>query len=143
MLSYHLKSALYDLDMLVEMTGSDIDDIRAAKQEPQFARLSLKEEKIRSFESKKAMIDHEISKLMTLNPEKGLENLLSEEQHLQLESLRAKLEALSEINKKYAKMVLTVSAFYNSLLERLVPTEMDGYNAVASKNSASFLEIRA
>ena len=69
MLSHHLQGALADLKDIIEITNSDIADIKEAKNEPQFERLSLKEEKLKSFESKKAMIDHEISTLMNANPE--------------------------------------------------------------------------
>ncbi len=142
MLLHHLQSAVGDLKDLIRMTEIDIEDIKEAKQAPQFDRLPLKDEKIKSFESKKAMIDHEISKLMSTNPEKDLENLLNGEEHNALGKLRDELSNLRVTNQKYAKMVLTVSSFYNTLLERIVPTEMNGYQRVASKNP-SFLEIRA
>ena len=142
MLLHHLKSALKDLRDLISITQTDIEDIKEAKQNPQFDRLPLKDEKIKSFESKKAMIDHEISKLMTANPDKDLSNLLDEEQHQALDELKTELSNLRDINQKYAKMVLTVSSFYNTLLERIVPTEMNGYTKVASKKP-SFLEVRA
>ena len=141
MLSHHLQSALKDLKDLIEITESDIKDIKEAKNETQFARLSLKEEKLKSFESKKAMIDYEISSLMTANPDKDLPALLNEEQHQYLSDLKTDLSKLREVNKHYAKLVLTVSHLYNTFLERLVPTEMQGYNKVASKNP-SILEVR-
>jgi hypothetical protein len=141
MLSHHLQSALKDLRDLITITESDIADIREARNDQQFERLSLKEEKIKSFESKKAMIDHEISSLMTAYPDKNLPELLNEEQHKALDELKIELSNLREINKKYAKFVLSVSNLYNTFLERLVPTEMQGYNKVASKDS-SILEVR-
>jgi len=141
MLSHHLQSALGDLKDLISLTESDIEDIKLAKNDPQFDRLSLKEEKIKSFESKKAMIDHEISSLMSENPEKDLLELLSEQQHASLDELKADLSTLRDVNKRYAKLVLVVSNLYNTFLERIVPTEMHGYNKVASKNH-SFMEIR-
>jgi len=141
MLSHHLQGALADLRDIIEITKSDINDIKEAKHDPQFDRLSLKEEKIKSFESKKAMIDHEISSLMTQNPDADLPNLLNEEQHTALGELKEELSNLRDINKQYAKLVLTVSNLYNTFLERLVPTEMDGYESKASKNP-SILEIR-
>jgi hypothetical protein len=67
--------------------------------------------------------------------------LLNDEQHAALQQLKSKLKELSEVNKKYAKMVLSVGTFYNSLLERVIPTEMEGYTRVTSKK-ASFLEVR-
>jgi len=141
MLSHHLQSALSDLRELIEITQLDIADIKEAKNTPQFDRLALKEEKLKSFESKKAMIDSTISGLMSANPDTDLPNLLNNEQHEYLTELKDELNNLREVNKKYAKLVLTVSNLYNTFLERLVPTEMQGYNKVASKNP-SILEIR-
>ena len=141
MLSYHLQSALTDLRDLIKLTESDIEDIKEAKNDPQFDRLSLKEEKIKSFESKKAMIDHEISSLMSNNPDKDLPNLLTNEQHDSLDELKTELSNLRDVNKRYAKLVLVVSNLYNTFLEKLVPTEMQGYQKVASKEP-SFLQVR-
>ncbi len=141
MLSHHLKGALVDLQDLIKITQSDIDDIREANNNPQFKRLSLKEEKLKSFESKKAMIDYEISSLISSNPNINLPDLLNEEQFSSLDSLKEELKKLHEINKTYAKLVLTVSTLYNKFLEQLVPTEMQGYKKVASKNP-SILEVR-
>ncbi|QOY55202.1 hypothetical protein HUE87_02890 [Candidatus Sulfurimonas marisnigri] len=141
MLSYHLQSALGDLRDLIKITESDVEDIKEARNNPQFERLALKEEKLKSFESKKAMIDHEISSLMTKSPDKDLPDLLNEEQHTALGELRVELSNLREVNKRYAKLVLAVSNLYNTFLERIVPTEMQGYKKVASKNSA-ILEVR-
>ena len=101
----------------------------------------MKEDKIKSFEQKKAMIDHEISSLMTANPDAELSQLLDVRQHQALEELKVELNNLREINKKYAKLVLAVSNLYNTFLERLVPTEMVGYEKKASKNP-SVLEVR-
>lgn len=142
MLSHHLEGALQDLRDLISITEADIADIKEAKNDQQFERLSLKEEKLKGFESKKAMIDHEISKLMTTQADKDLPELLNQEQHQALDELKEELANLRDVNKKYAKLVLTVSNLYNSFLERLVPTEMQGYNKVASKNAA-ILEVRA
>ena len=141
MLSHHLKSALSDLKDLIKITESDIADIKEAKNDSQFERLSLKEDKLKSFEQKKAMIDHEISTLMTTNPDKELPKLINKEQHTLLDELKIELSKLREVNKHYAKLVLTVSNLYNTFLERLVPTEMQGYNKVASKDP-SILEVR-
>jgi len=141
MLSHHLQNALSDLIDIINITKSDIEDIKKAEHDTQFNRLSLKEEKLKSFEAKKAVIDHEISSLMTSNPETELPQLLNEEQHKLLDELKVELNNLREVNKHYAKLVLVVSNLYNTFLERLVPTEMQGYDKVASK-SPSILEVR-
>ena len=142
MLSYHLKGAVSDLQQLVKISEQDIEDIKFANHAPQFERRKIKEDMLNSFENKKAMIDHEISKLMTGNPNLSLDKLLDADENSDLQSLKLALAALREVNKKYAKMVLSVSSFYNTLLERLVPTEMNGYTKSTSRD-ASFLEIRA
>ncbi|MEW5832311.1 MAG: hypothetical protein AB1763_05690 [Campylobacterota bacterium] len=142
MLSYQLKSAIKELEALIALSEEDIADIKEAKHNTQFERLAIKEEKIKSFENKKAMIDREISKLMTAQPSKALFELLDDEQHQLLDLLKENLAKLREVNHRYAKMVLSVGAFYNTLLERVVPTQMDGYQKVASAD-ASFLEVRA
>lgn len=141
MLSYHLQGALNDLKDLIKITEFDVEDIKKADNNPQFERLKLKEEKLKSFESKKAMIDHEISSLVVKNPQKTLPELLDDEQHNYLEEMKVELSKLRDVNKKYARLVLAVSNLYNSFLEKIVPTEMQGYNKVASKNSA-ILQIR-
>ena len=141
MLSHHLQGALSDLRDLIKITESDIADIKEAKNDQQFERLSLKEEKLKSFESKKAMNDHEISKLMSAQPDQDLPQLLNQEQHTALDELKIELSNLRDVNKRYAKFVLSVSNLYNTFLERLVPTEIQGYNKVASKDS-SILEVR-
>lgn len=142
MLSYHLKSAISDLEQLVKISEQDIEDIKLANHENQFERRKIKEDVISSFENKKAMIDHEISKLMTQNPNVSLDKLLNDDENECLKKLKTSLASLRDVNKKYAKMVLSVSSFYNKLLECLVPTEMNGYTRMTSKNT-SFLEIRA
>ena len=142
MLSHYLDKALNDLEQLTQLTQTDIDDIKLAKHEVIFDRSKIKEELISSFQNKKAMIDNEISKLMEAHPDLGIENLLSEDDRGKLESLKEHLLELKTLNKRYAKLVLTVSEFYNSLLERMVPTEMNGYEKVASKHR-SILEVRA
>ena len=142
MLSHHLNGALKDLRELIEITQADINDIKEAKNESQFSRLSLKEEKIASFENKKVMIDYEISLLISSNPNQELSSLITQEQHKLLDDLKVELSNLHEINKRYAKLVLAVSNLYKSFLEKVVPTEMQGYKKVASQ-VPSFLEVRA
>ena len=141
MLSFHLESACNDLDEIISITEQDIEDIKEAHHDVQFDRISAKEERLNSFENRKAMIDHEISKLMSQNPNKGMSELLSDEEQVKLDSMKNKLEELRVINQKYAKMVISVGAFFNSLLESVVPSEMQGYKKVASSES-SILKVR-
>ncbi len=142
MLSHYLDKALTDLEQLTELTQTDIDDIKLAKHESIFDRSKIKEELITSFQNRKALIDNEISKLMEAYPDLGIENLLEKADQEKLSILKERLVELKTLNKRYAKLVLTVSEFYNSLLEQMVPTEMNGYEKVAQKHR-SILEVRA
>ncbi len=141
MLSHHLQGALSDLRDIIKITESDIEDIKNARHDAQFDRLALKDEKLKSFETKKAVIDHEIASLIHSYPDKELPELLNAEQHQLLDDLKVELNTLRDVNKHYAKLVLTVSNLYNTFLERLIPTEMQGYDKVISKNP-SILEVR-
>ncbi len=142
MLSHYLDKALTDLEQLTKLTQTDIDDIKLAKHESIFDRSKIKEELITSFQNRKALIDNEISKLMEAYPDLGIENLLEKADQEKLSILKERLVELKTLNKRYAKLVLTVSEFYNSLLEQMVPTEMNGYEKVAQKHR-SILEVRA
>ena len=55
MLSYQLQSAIKDLETLISLSRDDINDIKEAKHNPQFDRLSIKEEKIKSFSEHQAL----------------------------------------------------------------------------------------
>ncbi|MCX6074359.1 MAG: hypothetical protein NTY39_08580 [Campylobacterales bacterium] len=141
MLSFQLQSAIKELDTLIALSLEDIENIKRAEHNPQFERLSIKEERIKSFENKKAMIDHEIGKLIANNPSMPLSELLDNEQHQQLDIFKERLATLRQVNQQYAKMVLSVGAFFNTLLEKILPTQMDGYNRSTSSRT-SFLEVR-
>ncbi len=140
MLSHYLNKALGDLDQLISLTDKDIEEIKLAKHETIFERAKIKEELITSFQNKKALIDNEIAKQMEAHPDVELEHLLSNEDQEHLKALKTKLLDLKSLNKHYAKLVLSVSEFYNSLLERMVPVEMNGYEKVAPKHR-SLLEV--
>jgi len=140
MLSHHLQSACQNLRDLIEITQQDIADIKEASHDAQFERREIKEQKLKNFENNKAMIDLEIAQLMAQNPQKNLVELLSQNESNELTNMKEALSELREVNNHYAKMVLSVSTFYNSLLERVIPTEMDGYTSRASQNS-SFLKV--
>lgn len=141
MLCYYLEGAIKSLQTLIETTAQDIEDIKEAKHEAIFGRIKEKEQLISTFEEKKSEIDSEISKLSKENPDKNLEELLDERQKELLGTMRISLNELKEKNKHYARMVLAVSEFYNSLLERIVPSENSGYSN--QKRASSFLQVQA
>lgn len=142
MLQHYLLHAVKDIYTLIEITRNDIEDIKQAKHEKLFSRNRTKEDLILSFENKKAIIDHEVMKVAKANPGKNMEELLDQKTSDLLNSLRDSLKELKNINKRYARMVLAVYEFYNSLLERVLPSENNGYEN-SRRSSSSFLQVKA
>ncbi|MFP4333748.1 MAG: hypothetical protein ACLFQJ_10655 [Campylobacterales bacterium] len=141
MLKDFILGALEDIRTLIEVTSRDIDDIKNARHEELFKRNKLKEELVGSFENKKLLIDNEITKLTRKNPNKQVDEILEGEIKDLLSELQSSLLELKTINKNYARMVLGVSEFYNSLLDKLLPKESSGYKGVSPKASFIKLEV--
>ncbi len=143
MLHYYLENAIGDLKSLLEITNQDISDIKEANHDAVFSRAKTKDDLISSFENKKAIIDNEISKLIDKHHNRNLEELLGDKEQLLLEDLKELLRELKERNKHFARLVLAVSEFYNSLLERIIPTEQQTSYNKQKRRSSSFLQVNA
>lgn len=141
MLKKYLEGAVGDLKKIIQLTENDIKNIKKANHSSIFEKVSLKEQLIGTFETKKKLIDENITKKATQNKGVSLEDILDDIEKSYLEELKSKLLELKKVNRRYARLVVSVGTFYSSLLEKIVPTEMDGYETVI-KQSASFLEIR-
>ena len=142
MLEHYIDKAIEEIDNLIRLTKADIEDIKQAKHQSMFNRIKTKEHAIVSFESYKSLIDSSIQTLVTQNPSQNLETLLNENVHEKLELMKNQLGKLHKINKRYARFVVSVGEFYNTLYEEIIPVERDGYTAKSTK-VASFLEVRA
>ena len=142
MLSHYLKTSIEDIENLIELTSKDILDIKEAKHEAVFKRTKIKSDLVKSFENKKSMLDNELIKLVKNSDNKPLEEILDDSQREMLESMKERLLALKQKNKEYARFVVTVSEFYNSLLDSVFPRDLEGYQRLNHK-PASLLKIRA
>ncbi len=145
MLVHYLNLAIESLQSLIDITKSDIDDIKQAKHEKLFSKVKSKEELINSFEKYKNLIDSEIVSMAAANPSLELRDLLSEEQRVLLGDMREKLTELKSANRHYAKLVVAVSSFYNALLDQMLPKEdhqKPGYDGLIQRR-ANILEIKA
>jgi len=142
MLSHYLKTSIEDIENLIELTNKDILDIKEAKHDDIFKRTKIKNDLVKSFENKKSMLDNELIKLVKSSGNKPLEEILDSSQQDMLEQMKDKLFALKQKNKEYARFVVTVSEFYNSLLDSVFPRDMEGYQKLNHK-PASLLKIRA
>lgn len=141
MLTHYLQTANEILSDLIETTQYDIEDIKQAQHTNVFTRTKAKEELVKSFENHKSLIDNEIAKMAQNAGEASLDTLLDDEQRSLLDAMRANLQTLQSINKRFAGMVISVSNFYSSLINRLVPTEQVGYENQRAK-SAAYLHIK-
>ncbi len=142
MLSHYLKSSITDIENLIELTKKDIINIKEAKHEDVFNRTKIKDELIKAFGNKKSLLDNELIKLVQLNDNKPLEDILDDSQKDMLNNMKDKLAELKSENKEYARFVVSISEFYNSLLDSVFPRDMDGYQKQNHK-PASLIEIRA
>ena len=142
MLTHYLRNAIQDIDHLIEQTHKDIADIKVAKHSEVFARAKIKEDLIHSFENKKSLLDNELMKMLKESGKKSLEDLLNQEQQELLAQMKFKLSELKVCNKQYAKYVVTISQFYNVLLDSIFPRDLEGYKIMNHK-PASLLKIEA
>jgi uncharacterized protein YcbK (DUF882 family) len=146
MLVQSLRLAIESLQSLIDITKIDIEDIKIAAHDKLFSRVRTKDELIKQFESYKRMIDTQISTMAKNSPDIDLVELLSTEERELLGKMRDKLNELKDANKHYAKIVVAVSSFYNSMLENFVPKNMQehgGSYAVNGIKPASFVEVKA
>jgi hypothetical protein len=141
MLKKYLEGAVGDLKQLYKLSEDDILDIKQANHDAIFGRVATKERLIETFEAKKRAIDEQISRKASQNNGAGLDSILNINEKQLLEELKTKLFELKKINRRYARLVVSVGTFYSSLLEKMIPTEMEGYETVI-RQSASFLEIK-
>ncbi len=127
MIIKRLESAIVDIDALIEFTKLDIKDIKDAKHENLNVRLEEKKQLIASFENKKALLSLELLKLSELNEGKSIDQILNNKEADQMNLFKDRLSSLKSINKEYAKFVVTISEFYNSLIDKMFTLDGEGY----------------
>jgi hypothetical protein len=142
MLLHYLTSSISDIENLIELTKKDIEDIKEANHELVFERTKIKSDLIKSFENKKSLLDNELIKLVEENKDLKLEDILDTNEKNLFNDMKTRLAELKEVNKRYAKFVVIISEFYNTLLDKIFPCEMDGYHKTHHK-PASILKVRA
>lgn len=142
MLTHYLHNAIKDIENLIEQTHKDIAAIKIADHSEVVERAKIKNDLIQSFETKKSLLDNELMKMLKESGQTSLEELLSAEQKELLAQMKAKLSELKMCNQQYAKYVVTISQFYNGLLDSIFPRDREGYK-IADHQPASLLKIRA
>jgi uncharacterized protein YdcH (DUF465 family) len=88
------------------------------------------------------LLDNELLKLAQSSGETTIEKLLDSDQRELFEELKKRLIVLKDKNREFARLVASVSEFYNSLLDRIYPQEMGHGYSKQSVKSASFLKVK-
>ena len=142
MLHTFLSNATQNLQSLIDISILDMQDIREANHEAIFARLESKNALIDSFKSNKSNADAEMQKLLKAHPNKKIEELLDEKAMNIIDEMRTNLVKLRTLNKNYARSVIAVREFYDSLVNSMIPSQKVGYSN-KSFAKVDFVNVRA
>lgn len=126
MLKRYLDEAMGVLDELIAQTTEDIENIKLADHSKVNDSVRRKNELIKKFESVKSLLDKELLRVSRENGGANLSSILDDEVKASLSLMRSKLEELYSKNKEYAKYVVGVKEFFDSLLKNMFKGEQDG-----------------
>ena len=126
MLKRYLDEAMGVLDELIAQTTEDIEKIKLADHTKVDDSVRRKNELVKKFESIKSLLDKELLKVSKENGGANLSSILDDEVKSSLALMRSKLEELYSKNKEYAKYVVGVKEFFDSLLKNMFKGEQDG-----------------
>lgn len=126
MLKRYLDEAMGVLDELIVQTTEDIEKIKLADHSKVDDSVRRKNELVRKFESVKSLLDKEFLRVSKENGGANLSSILDDEVKSSLALMRSKLEELYSKNKEYAKYVVGVKEFFDSLLKNMFKGEQDG-----------------
>ncbi len=126
MLKRYLDEAMGVLDELIAQTTEDIEKIKLADHSKVDDSVRRKNELVKKFESVKSLLDKELLIVSKENGGANLSSILDDEVKSSLALMRSKLEELYSKNKEYAKYVVGVKEFFDSLLKNMFKGEQDG-----------------
>ena len=126
MLKRYLDEAMGVLDELIAQTTEDIENIKLADHSKVDDSVRRKNELVKKFESVKSLLDKELLRVSRENGGVNLSSILDDEVKSSLTLMRSKLEELYLKNKEYAKYVVGVKEFFDSLLKNMFKGEQDG-----------------
>ena len=126
MLKRYLDEAMGVLDELIAQTTEDIEKIKLADHSKVDDSVRHKNELVKKFESVKSLLDKELLRVSRENGGANLSSILDDEVKSSLTLMRSKLEELYSKNKEYAKYVVGVKEFFDSLLKNMFKGEQDG-----------------
>ena len=128
MLKRYLDEAMGVLDELIAQTTEDIEKIKLADHSKVDNSVRRKNELVKKFESIKSLLDKELLRVSKENGGANLSSILDDEVKSSLALMRSKLEELYSKNKEYAKYVVGVKEFFDSLLKNMFKSESGNYD---------------
>lgn len=127
MLKQYISDAINTLDELINITQNDIENIKEAKHSSIDESVKSKTSLVKKFENIKKELDKELVSISKLNDSKNLADILDDEVKSKLVIMREKLEILNKKNKEYAKHVVLVKDFFDSLTKELFNPQSTEY----------------
>ncbi|AJC87379.1 flagellar protein FlgN [Campylobacter insulaenigrae] len=126
MVKRYLDETNLILEKLINLTIEDITHIQAANHEHVNESVENKTKLIGDFQTAKKNLDQALIDLSNSGNNKGLDELLDDEDKEKLALLKENLNTLHQKNKEYAKLVLVIKDFYDNLLNTMF--EQNGTN---------------
>ena len=120
MIDKHLNDAISILRQIIDLTNTDIANIKVAKHNDVGPHSELKTKLLANFEKTKKDLDNELLKLAQANAGTNLSSLLSQESKDNLATLRSTLIELKKVNFEYAKNVVVIKEFFDSLVGKML-----------------------
>ena len=116
MIKKYLNDLIECLAKIIALTKEDIENIKQAKHDEVGPHSELKTKLLAAFETNKKALDAELVKLASKHAEKNIAELLDDEIKDKLSELRTVLLELKDVNREYAKSVVVVKEFFDSLV---------------------------
>jgi len=141
-LTLQLETLIADIDRLTALTYEDIALVKSAQHsrvgEHQYEKTAL----VNRFERNKTALNDTLQQITARYPDRGLGEILPADAQEKLELFKTKLTELHEANKIYARFVVTLNEFFNSLVSAILPMKEEGYQT-GRPRPAAFLQVSA
>ena len=118
------------LNELITLTKEDIFFIKEAKHNELFANIPKKEALINEFERLKSEIDN-----ILISRNKPIEEIFSKEEEIEFEKFKTLLNEFNDLHRFFARLSITISNFYNTLLNKIKNKQQVTYDKDLSPNS--------
>ncbi|EAJ1254121.1 flagellar protein FlgN [Campylobacter lari] len=132
MVKQHLDETNSILEKLINLTLEDITQIQAANHQHVSKSVEEKTKLVNDFQIAKKNLDKALIELSNQGNNKGLDELLDDEDKEKFALLKQNLNTLHQKNKEYAKLALIIKNFYDNLLNTMF--EQNGTNNAYGDN---------